>query len=358
MPVERVVGVGDRRGREAADSVDDPARALGDAFPQRVDSPREVRSTARPDTADVGLTTADRDDAVAPAGELGDKGLPERAPGAADQRNVPTSCDRLAAVYLGQELLPERRVGEGAAPERGHRRRVLFDAAHPRAQVGCLEVDGDAGRRDQLDQGVRNLLAEALLDREALAEEPDEPRQLRDADDLVPGDVADVRDAVEGQSMVLAERVERDRPLDDLAQRLRASPPSPRRGTPSGASGRLRSPTSSRRGRGAGAAACRASPAYRARGRGPRGSRRGSPRSAASPCGRSAAPALPVRGGRASRATAPPRPRPPGFRCLPRFHASLVVALRTVEALVTQRRRDLPLTRARRCAGQARGRDR
>ena len=125
-------------------------------------------------------------------------------------------------MYLGQELLPECRVGEGAAPERRHRRRVLFDPAHSGAKVGRLEVDGDAGRRDQLDQRVRNLLADALLDREALAEETDKPRQLRDADDLVAGDVADVRDAVEGQSMVLAERVKRYRPLDDLSQWLRA----------------------------------------------------------------------------------------------------------------------------------------
>src|SRR5687768_14045035 len=80
------------------------------------------------------------------------------------------SYDGLTAVNLGQELLPERRVGEGAAPERRHRRRVLFDAAHSRAQVRGLEVDGDTRWRDKRDQGVRDLLAEPFLNREALAE--------------------------------------------------------------------------------------------------------------------------------------------------------------------------------------------
>ena len=123
-------------------------------------------------------------------------------------------------MHLGQELLTQRGVGEGPAPERRHRRRVFLDTAHPRAQVRGLDVDGHAGRRDQLHQGVGDLLADALLDREALAEETDEPRQLRDTDDLGSGDVADVRDAVEGQGVVLAERVEGDRAFDDLAQRF------------------------------------------------------------------------------------------------------------------------------------------
>ena len=125
-------------------------------------------------------------------------------------------------MHLGQELLAERGVGEDAAPERRHRRGVLLDAAHPRAQVGGLEVDGHAGRLDQLHQRVGDLLADTLLHREALGEQADEPCELRDADDLLAGDVADVGDAVEGQSVVLAQRVERDRPLDDLAQRLGA----------------------------------------------------------------------------------------------------------------------------------------
>ena len=78
-------------------------------------------------------------------------------------------------------------------------------------------MDGDAARLDQLVERVGDLLAEPLLHREAAREQAHQPGELRDADDLVAGDVADVRDAVERQRVVLAEAEERDRPLDDLA---------------------------------------------------------------------------------------------------------------------------------------------
>ena len=124
-----------------------------------------------------------------------------------------------------QELAPQLGVLERAAPERRDRARVLLDAAHLRAEVRRLEVDGDAARRDELDERVGDLLAEPLLHGEAPREQAHEPRQLRDADDPVAGDVADVRDAVERQRVVLAEALERDRPLDDLAARdSRAAP--------------------------------------------------------------------------------------------------------------------------------------
>jgi hypothetical protein len=58
-----------------------------------------------------------------------------------------------------------------------------------------------------------DLLAEALLQGEAAREQAHQPGQLRDADDPLVRDVADVREAVEGH----AERVKGDRPLDDLA---------------------------------------------------------------------------------------------------------------------------------------------
>ena len=93
---------------------------------------------------------------------------------------------------------------------------MLLDAAHLCAEVRGLEVDGDAARLDQLDERVGDLLAEPLLHREAAREQAHEPRQLRDADDLVAGDVAHVCDAVERQRVVLTEADERDRPLDDL----------------------------------------------------------------------------------------------------------------------------------------------
>ena len=75
----------------------------------------------------------------------------------------------------------------------------------------------DPPRLDELDERVSDLLAEPLLHREAAGVEADETRQLRDAEDLRAGDVRHVRDAVERQRVVLAEREERDRALDDLA---------------------------------------------------------------------------------------------------------------------------------------------
>ncbi len=101
------------------------------------------------------------------------------------------------------------------------------DAAHLRAEVRGLEVDGDAVRRDQLDERVRDLLAEPLLHREPAGVELDEARQLRDADDLGAGDVGDVRGAEERQRMVLAQAVERDRTLDDLADEAPSASPRP-----------------------------------------------------------------------------------------------------------------------------------
>ena len=74
----------------------------------------------------------------------------------------------------------------------------------------------DAARAGELPQSVGDLLGEPLLHREAPRVEPHEPRELRDAEDLVAGDVADVGAAVERQRMVLAQRVEADRALDDL----------------------------------------------------------------------------------------------------------------------------------------------
>ena len=78
-------------------------------------------------------------------------------------------------------------------------------------------MDGDAARLDQLAERVRDLLAEALLHREPAREEAHEPRQLRDPDDLLVGDVGEMGGARERERMVLAECRERDRPLDDHA---------------------------------------------------------------------------------------------------------------------------------------------
>ena len=97
---------------------------------------------------------------------------------------------------------------------------MLLDAAHLRAEVRRLEPNGDAFGLDERDERVGDLLTEPLLDGEPPRKEPDEPGQLGDADDPLARDVPDVRVAVEGQRVVLAERGERDRPLDDLGERL------------------------------------------------------------------------------------------------------------------------------------------
>ena len=78
-------------------------------------------------------------------------------------------------------------------------------------------MNGDALRCDQLGQRVRDLLAEAFLHCEAAREQSHESRELRDADDLVAGDVCDMSDSVERQRVVLAETDKGDWPFDDLA---------------------------------------------------------------------------------------------------------------------------------------------
>src|SRR6185312_5245650 len=93
----------------------------------------------------------------------------------------------------------------------------LPDAAHLGAQMRRLQMDGDPPGLDQLCDRVGDLLAEALLHGEAAREHARYPGQLRDADDPLVRDVADMSEPVERQRVVLAERVEGDRPFDDLA---------------------------------------------------------------------------------------------------------------------------------------------
>src|SRR5437016_3934909 len=142
-------------------------------------------------------------------------------PGARTTAGRPAREEALAlpCANLDEELPAELRVLlEGAAPEGRHGARPLLgDAAHLRAQVGGLEMNGDAERRYQVDEPVGDLLAQPLLHGEATSVEPHEPCELRDAEDLSVGDVGDVRDAVERQRVVLAEREERDRALEDQA---------------------------------------------------------------------------------------------------------------------------------------------
>ena len=83
--------------------------------------------------------------------------------------------------------------------------------------MGCLEVDGDAVRLQDPRERLGDLFANPLLDGEPPSEEPHEAGQLGDADDVLVGDVADVRVAEERKGMVLAERIKGNGPFNHLA---------------------------------------------------------------------------------------------------------------------------------------------
>ena len=86
------------------------------------------------------------------------------------------------------------------------------NSAHVRAEVLRGEVHGDTARLHEPDERVRDLLPRPLLHGEPSGEETDEPRQLRDPDDALVGHVADVREPVERQRVMLAQRMERSGP--------------------------------------------------------------------------------------------------------------------------------------------------
>ena len=81
-----------------------------------------------------------------------------------------------------------------------------------------LQVDGHTVRSQHRVQTIGNLLADPLLNGEAPGELAHQSRQLGDPDDALVGDVADVGVPVERERMVLAERVELNRPFDHLAE--------------------------------------------------------------------------------------------------------------------------------------------
>src|SRR5437764_12033167 len=139
-------------------------------------------------------------------------------------RPAPTGLrDSPVAVgaHLVEKLAPQLRLlVVKAAPKGRHRARALFlDTAHLRAEMRRLDVHRHAARLDEIDQRIRDLLSETLLHGEATSIEPHESRQLRDPEDLVPSDVRDMHGAVERQRVTLADREERDRPLDNLTLR-------------------------------------------------------------------------------------------------------------------------------------------
>ena len=206
----------------------------------------------------------------------------------------------------------------------------------------------DPARRDEVDERVGDLLAEPFLDGEPARVQPNQPRQLRDAEDLRAGDVRDVCGAVERQRVMLAERVERDRPFDDLAARAVDARRALRGEGGPRASGLRRSRPSRRTSPGGTAAAFRGSPASRDPCRAPTGSRRCTARTAAS---------RPAR----SRAARPP---PSVSRARRRFSQSLLrldgptFAARARDGLRARPRGRAPRRRARRTRSDGRARRR
>ncbi|GGL16731.1 hypothetical protein GCM10010094_91950 [Streptomyces flaveus] len=85
------------------------------------------------------------------------------------------------------------------------------------AQMHRFQVDRDAVWQQDLLQRFGELVADALLHREAAGEQPHQSGQLGQAEDVLVCDVADVRLAEERQSVMLTEGEERDRSFDDLA---------------------------------------------------------------------------------------------------------------------------------------------
>ena len=78
-----------------------------------------------------------------------------------------------------------------------------------------LEHHPDAERLEGLVDPVGDLAGHPLLHLQVAREQLDDARELRQPDEAVAGQVADVRDAAERQQVVLAQRAERDVGDDD-----------------------------------------------------------------------------------------------------------------------------------------------
>src|SRR5215211_3505728 len=104
------------------------------------------------------------------------------------------------------------------APDRcAGRWRGLAHPAHLHAEMVRFQKNSDPVRMQHGLQRVGDLLADPLLYGEALRKEPHQAGQLRDADDIFMSDIAHIRLAVKGESMVFTQSKERDRSFYDLA---------------------------------------------------------------------------------------------------------------------------------------------
>src|SRR5215212_2268960 len=122
-----------------------------------------------------------------------------------------------SSLRKGQELLAGAGVVAHEAAERRRDRGgpQLLDAAQGHAHVLRLEHHAHALGLELPVKPIRHLDGQPLLDLEIAAEVLDHAAELAEPDDPLIRQVAHVRNAVERQQVVHAERMERDRASDD-----------------------------------------------------------------------------------------------------------------------------------------------
>src|SRR5260221_7057646 len=105
--------------------------------------------------------------------------------------------DQVQKLGARPVVLPER------AKHRARRRRrvLLLHPAHDHAEMAGLDHDAYSGGIEDFEQGIRDLLGEALLDLKAPAEDLDDPGQLAQTKYLPVWNVRDVDFSVEGKEM-------------------------------------------------------------------------------------------------------------------------------------------------------------
>src|SRR6266446_1220500 len=118
-----------------------------------------------------------------------------------------------------QELVSQLRIRLVVpAPEgRPCRRLGLANAAHLGAEVNRVEVDGNTVGLQDARESLRDFTPEPFLNGKTPSEEPHQPGELGDADDVLVGDVAQVGVTEKREGVMLAERIEGNRAFDDLA---------------------------------------------------------------------------------------------------------------------------------------------
>src|SRR3954453_3173904 len=113
---------------------------------------------------------------------------------ASDAPTMTWSEDTGAPLGQGKKFGARARVVTDAAVQRRRdcHRAALLDAAQRHAHVLGLDHDADALRRELLVEPAGDLRRQALLDLKPAGEVIDDARELRQPDDAVAGEVADV----------------------------------------------------------------------------------------------------------------------------------------------------------------------